>query len=241
MRKILLALILTAIIIITFIIMKNGIGPLKVLGFQGLSEKNENLTNIIGEANAKKDEYKQALDKMQTDAASLSRAKKAYLDLVTVSTDSDIEQALQTKTYTIEYLWSRIGNYATKEGVVAKMEVVNSSLGTAEFKNLNFTITGSYLSLISFISDIENDSQLEFTIDNFDMTKERATFTIKDVKILEEKTESTVGGTETTTQTSTNSNTNQNTTSETNANTTSASASSTVNTDNSTSSQETNQ
>ena len=131
--------------------------------------------------------------------------------MITVSTDSEIQSALQIRTYTIEYLWSQVGNHATKEGVVAKMDIGSSSLGDAAYKNLNFTITGSYLGITNFISDLENDSKLQFTIDDFDMKSQQATFVVKDVKILKENTTSTSSSTKTTN--STNSNTMANTTS----------------------------
>ena len=134
---------------------------------------------------------------MQSDVQSLAKAKKEYLDLVTVSTDSEIQNALQTKNYTIEYLWSRVGNHATKEGVVVKMEVVSSSIGSAEYNNLNFTATGTYLALTNFIYDLENDSNLDFTIDSFQMTSKKCTFTVKNVKIIKEKTTSSSSNTST--------------------------------------------
>ena len=68
------------------------------------------------------------------------------------------------------------------------MEVTSSSVGDPERRNLNFTATGSYLSITNFISDIENDTDLDFTIDNFDMTSGKATFVVKDVKIKKEST-----------------------------------------------------
>lgn len=176
-----------------------GLGGFRILSFQDIKNSNEELSKIIVDANDKNKQYDQQLAKIKTDTESLTKAKKAYLDLMTVSTDSEIQEALQTKTYSIEYLWSQVGNHATKEGVVTKMELTSSSVGDAERRNLNFTITGSYLAMTNFISDLENDSSLDFTIDNFDMTNKRATFVVKDVKIKKEMT--TVSSNESTTTT----------------------------------------
>lgn len=190
MRKILLSILGALLVIIAILFMVNGmaIGSLQVLGFQGLSEKNQELTNQISTANEKKEQYTQELDKIEQNTKSLAAAKKEYLDLVTISSTSDIQKALQTKTYTIEYLWSRVGNYATREGITVKMEVAASSLGGSEYKNLNFTANGNYLAITNFIYDIENDTDLDFTIDNFDMKKDTASFVVKDIKILPEAT-----------------------------------------------------
>ena len=101
-----------------------------------------------------------------------------------MSTDSDIKEALQTKTYTIEYLYSKLGNHARKNGLAdLNLQFSSSTIGAQDYKNLTFTVNGKYLQVISFISDIENDSDLDFTIDNFSMTKDNAKFTVKDLKL----------------------------------------------------------
>ena len=70
------------------------------------------------------------------------------------------------------------------------MTLGTSTLGAENYKNLNFTVGGQYLAISQFIRDLENDSTLDFTIDSFDMTSSQATFTVKDVKIQQEKTSS---------------------------------------------------
>lgn len=210
MRKVLLAILMIVFIVIMAFTMKDGfeIGSFKILGFQEIEKENDELTGLIADANAKKEEYQSSLDLLESDAVAMSKAKKAYLDLVNVSTDSDIQQALQTKTYTIEYLWSKVGNYAEKEGIKLKMELVNSTIGGSGYRNLNFTLDGSYLSIINYISDIENDSELDFTIDNFSMTKNNAKFTVKDIKIDQSETLSNTSSYETTGVSANSSNTN---------------------------------
>lgn len=185
MRKILLSLVMIVLIVIMAVTMKNGltVGSFKLPGFQEIEKKNDELTELIANANEKKDEYQGSLDLLESDGAAMAKAKKEYLDLVQVSTDSDIKEALQTKTYTIEYLWSKVGNYAAKEGLVIKVELTNSTVGAQDYRNLAFTLDGKYLQIINFIFDIENDSDLDFTIDNFSMTKDNAKFTVKDIKL----------------------------------------------------------
>lgn len=189
MRKLLLAILLILLVFVAGLTMKNGIsiGSLQIKGFQGIAEENQQLTLSIENAQNKENEYlNEVLPKITSDTANLSKAKKDYLDLVTVSTTSEIQQALQSKTYSIEYLWSIVGNYATKEGVVTKMEVSSSNVAETGYRNLNFTVTGSYLAMTNFIYDLENDSNLDFTIDNFSMTSKQCTFVVKDIKIKKE-------------------------------------------------------
>lgn len=185
MRKILLSLVMIILIVIMAFTMKSGVtvGAFKLPGFQEIEKKNDELTELIAEANSKKQEYQGSLDLLESDASAMAKAKKDYLDLVQVSTDSDIKEALQTKSYKIEYLWSKIGNYAHKEGVNPKVEWGASTVGAQDYRNLQFTLDGKYLQIINFINDLENDADLDFTIDNFSMTKDNAKFTVKDIKL----------------------------------------------------------
>lgn len=188
MRKTLLSVLLVLLIILIVLFMKNGIGfgSFQVYGFQSISEKNDELTEAISDANTENDRYTSALSKIDTDVEELAGAKKKYLDLIAQSSESEIKDATQTKIYTIEYLWSKIGNHATKEGVTLKMEVASSTLNDQDYRNLNFTVDGEYLAIVQFIYDLENDSDLDFIAENFNMTSKHATFTVKDVKIQRE-------------------------------------------------------
>ena len=66
------------------------------------------------------------------------------------------------------------------------MSIASSTLNAEGYKNLNFTVSGEYFAINQFIRDIENDSNLDFTIDSFGMTASQATFVIKNVKIQQE-------------------------------------------------------
>ena len=69
-----------------------------------------------------------------------------------------------------------------------KMDVVTSG-AAKDVYNLKFTVTGSYISITDFISDIENDSTLGFKIEEFKMSPSgsegdlQATFTCKEITI----------------------------------------------------------
>lgn len=190
MRKALLSILLILSLILVFLFIKNGlsIGSFHVYGFEDIKAKNDELTTSINSANTESQNYTSALSKLEQDVQTLTKDKKTYLDLIAQSTESEIRQATQTKTYTIEYLWSQIGNHATAQGVTLKMQLANSTLSDQEYRNLNFTADGPYLAITQFIYDLENDSNLDFTIDNFEMTASHATFTVKDVKIIRENT-----------------------------------------------------
>ena len=220
MRKLLISILLILLIIMAALFVTNGIniGPLQVLGVSQIQAANDELTKQINEAKAANENYEGKLSQLQKDISELTQSKEECLNRINASTESQIQDATQTKNYTIEYLWSAVGNHATKNGVTIKMDVTTGSIANSEYKNLSFTVTGNYLSITNFITDIENDSTLEFTIDNFSMEKEKCTFTVKDVKIQQEKT--TVPNNANSSTNSNTSNTTSNTTTNTTTNTT---------------------
>ena len=189
MKNILLTILTILITVIMVIVMKSGIniGSLHILGFQGIADENQKLLDVIAQSKQKNNEYTAKLQTINSDSEKLATAKKEYFDLVQVSTTSEIQEAMQIKSYRVEYLWSRVGNHATKEGVKVKMEIASSSIGDSAYKDLKFTVNGNYLAITNFIYDLENDESLDFTIDDFDMKSDVASFTVKDVKIIQEE------------------------------------------------------
>ena len=189
MKNILLTILTILITVIMVIVMKSGIniGSLHILGFQGIAEENQKLLDAIEQSKQKNNEYTAKLQTINSDSEKLATAKKEYFDLEQVSTTSEIQEAMQIKSYRVEYLWSRVGNHATKEGVKVKMEIASSSIGDSAYKDLKFTVNGNYLAITNFIYDLENDESLDFTIDDFDMKSDVASFTVKDVKIIQEE------------------------------------------------------
>ena len=189
MRKVLLSILAIAVLIVTILFLKFGItiGKVRIAGLDEIGKQNKQLNAKITEIKKDKDTYTDSLTQFKEDIESLSTAKQKYLDLVDVSSDNQIKQATQNKKYTIEYLWTRVGVHATDKGVSVKMDISDSSLENEEYKNLNFTCNGNYLALTSFISSIENDSNLNFTIDNFEMTNKQCKFVVKDVRIQQDQ------------------------------------------------------
>ena len=199
MRKVLISILLILLIVMVALCIKDGIniGPLQVLGVEGINNKNEELTQKINEAKTANENYTTMLNKLKQDIESLTKSKEECLSLINISTESQLQEATQTKNYTIEYLWSRVGNHATQEGVKIRMDITSGTI----YRNLKFTVTGNYLAITNFITSLENDSTLEFTIDDFSMTQNECTFTVKNVKVQQETTTSSSSSASNTTQT----------------------------------------
>ena len=208
MRKLLISILLILLIVMTVLCVKNGIniGPLHVLGVTQIQDANGELTRKIAEAKNTNDNYANKLTEIKDLITDLGEARSEYLQTINVSTESEIRETTQTKNYTIEYLWSQVGNHATQEGVNIRMDVVS---GVDEnTKNLNFTVSGNYLAITNFITELENDSSLQFTIDEFSMTQNQCTFVVRDVFIRNETTMTSQNNTTTNTNATTNTTTN---------------------------------
>lgn len=192
MKKMLILVLIALLIALAAFIGIKGvtIGSVEILGIQGIQEKNSELDEKIQEA-AKLAEktYQQAVSEVNINAKKLQEEKKNYEDMTVISEDGEVQIANQIEKYEIETLWVKLGNHATKEGVVMKMDVTNGSSGAQGSYNLNFTATGGYVQIEDFISSIENDSTLGFKIEEFKMIPSgnelQATFVCKDIPIKE--------------------------------------------------------
>ena len=191
MKDILITVIYILLTVVIIICMVKGltVGSFRILSISNIKQESLNLDNEVDELNNLKNvTYKKKIDDLQTATKDLTTAKQKYLDLASVSSDEEIQEANLEQTYAMEFLWNKVGSYATKEGVTLKWDV--SSTGVNNKYTLNFTTTGSYVGVISYIYALENDSDLAFRIENFKMTASgenvTATFTVNNVAIKAE-------------------------------------------------------
>lgn len=208
MKNILISVISILLTVIIIICMFRGIsiGQFKILSIPEIKLSSIKLDSEIEELNNLKNvTYKKKLNDLQSSIKNLTSAKQSYLDLASISTDTEIQQANQEQTYAMEFLWNKVGTYATNQGLALTWNVV--STGVNNKYTLNFTITGSYIGIINYIYLLENDSELAFRIENFkivsagaassnsnsnsnsstqDNTKVTATFTVSNIGIKEE-------------------------------------------------------
>ena len=191
MKDILITVISILLTVVIIICMVKGltVGSFRILSISNIKQESLNLDNEVDELNNLKNvTYKKKIGDLQTATKDLTTAKQKYLDLASVSSDEEIQEANLEQTYAMEFLWNKVGSYATKEGVTLKWDV--SSTGVNNKYTLNFTTTGSYVGVISYIYALENDSDLAFRIENFKMTASgenvTATFTVNNVAIKAE-------------------------------------------------------
>lgn len=197
MRRILIGILTILLIVMAVLVITKGltIGNFKILSVQQIIEGNDKLTEEISQTEKLiKSEYPTKLDELDTNVSSLLAAKEEYQDLADVSTKSEINKATTVETYTVEFLWTRLGRHATAEGVYLSYTPTKNSI--------KFTVSGDYVPILSFISAIENDSKLGFRIENFKLipggNNLQATFETRNINI---KTEGVSNGTQSNTTT----------------------------------------
>lgn len=193
------------------------IGNFKILSIQQISKESNNIDTQIESLKEKIDKDYPAKDsELKTKYKTLEAEKEKYLQLSSVSTESELQRANKRPEYVMQFLWIRLGNHAKDQGVKMSIGVVNGSSKVTGYYDLNFTITGQYVRIINFITAIENDTKLEFKIEEFklkpqtDNTELQATFKVKDIGF--DLTTTQMINTTTETQAQTNNSTEENTT-----------------------------
>lgn len=189
MRKLLIGILIIVLLVLAgfMLIDRVNIGSLEILGIEAIVDKNNELDQKILEATRLATvTYQGKLDTLNSANKQLQQEKQSYQNYV--GAEDGTGAVSQIQSYEVEYLWTKIGNYAKREGVVLKMDVAvnNAVLGTYD---LNFTVTGTYVGITEFIYDIDNDSSLLFKVENFKLLPNAedgtlvATFTCKDISI----------------------------------------------------------
>lgn len=202
MRKILISLLIVLLLSVAYLMAFRGINILgmEVLSLVQIKDKNSELEQKLENVSTLTSiDQPKAIATLNNDIKQLIIAKEEYNDKVLYSSEGDIAQAAQTIPYETEYLWTRLGNHAKKNGINLRYELRQTSASIVESKSakqydLYFTLTGSYVSISEFIAAIENDSSLNFKIENFilnptqDSTEIlKATFIVKEISVKTEQ------------------------------------------------------
>lgn len=225
MKKLLMLILIGLLLALSAFIVMSGfeMGKIEVLSYTGLRDKNTELDKTIQQASklAEKD-FREIVGTVDESSKKLEQIKKEYQDMIAITEEGEAQVTAQIERYEVETLWVKLGNYATSEGAVVRIDIVQGN--TSNTYNLRFTVNGSYISITDFISDIENDSTLGFKIEEFRMLPAenndlQATFVCKEIGIKEISATSNpnIGTTQVVNNTTTNT---TNTTNATNTNTT---------------------
>ena len=219
MRKILLIIVIILIIAFGYVSLTKGIqiGNLRISSIMQIDEDSKKLETKTEEINSLIDiDYPKKRAELIEASKKMEEAKTKYLDETNLSSDEEIQNALQIESFDIERLYVKLGVHANREGVNLKFVLNPSSSGSNDTKDIAFTVNGSYIGITNFIYAIEDDEELDFRIYNFKLVPYQndllqGSFTVKDVRIT---SNSLNEGLSSSIQTNTEQNNNVNTTNE---------------------------
>ena len=191
MRKILMILIIVLLGVMCYFSIMSGIklGNFEISSIKQIENQSKVLNSKIEEINTLIDaEYPRKINQLKTANDSMQQAKSEYLKYTNFSTDEEILEAMQEKSYTIEFLWANLGLHARNEGINLTFEIAKSSTGANNANDINFTVNGSYIAITNFIYAIENDTELNFRIENFKLLPHKdeilqGTFKVRNITI----------------------------------------------------------
>ncbi len=181
MKKVLIGLLILILIALGINTIINGmeIGSLNVLGYENIRQKNNELDQKIEEAATLTGvTFPEKLGTLNTDSNKLKTVKEQYQDKIAYSSEENVQKAQTDEIYQVDFLFTRLGNYAKKNGVTMALSAkFSSSTNDHDIYDLNFIVNGKYSLIADFIREIENDSRLKFTIEDFSLAPNAGTNT----------------------------------------------------------------
>ncbi len=168
---------------LTYFIFKSGINlsgkvpflnSADVMSYSEIRAQGDELNNNIAMIEKlNKTELPLAKSQVDTEIARFKEQQRKYEILESNASEAEIAEANKKVEYLLDYLWIVIGNYANDNDVRFKMTTDDTNL------RIDFDITGSYVSVINFIYDIENDKNLNFNLNGIKMARSTSTDTTK--------------------------------------------------------------
>ena len=147
---------------------------INVLSYNQIIEQGSSLDSKLKRINTlNTSEIVSARNNVETEKANFEAKRDSYAKLEANASEEEIAEANKKQEYLLDYLWIIIGNYANDNNVKFKMTTDEVNL------RINFDITGSYVSIINFIYDIENDENLKFNLNGIEIASSSSADTTK--------------------------------------------------------------
>ena len=177
-KKLILVAVSAISLYLTYIMIVNGINlerlNINVLSYNQIIEQGSSLDSKLKRINTlNTSEIVSARNNVETEKANFEAKRDSYAKLEANASEEEIAEANKKQEYLLDYLWIIIGNYANDNNVKFKMTTDEVNL------RINFDITGSYVSIINFIYDIENDENLKFNLNGIEIASSSSADTTK--------------------------------------------------------------
>ena len=177
-KKLILVAVSAISLYLTYLMIVNGINlerlNINVLSYNQIIEQGSSLDSKLKKINTlNTSEIVSARNNVETEKANFEAKRDSYAKLEANASEEEIAEANKKQEYLLDYLWIIIGNYANDNNVKFKMTTDEVNL------RINFDITGSYISIINFIYDIENDENLKFNLNGIEIASSSSADTTK--------------------------------------------------------------
>jgi len=178
MKKILISILFVLLIVLAGFLIA---GNIQLVGWENknindIKNTNEKLKEQIEIAKqVNNQEYPQTVDEIESSIKNLKIEKEKYESKVNYISE-DVELGIvEIKEYKIEHLWIVLQNYAKKENVELKLDLLETS--AEGVYDLDITVVGEYIGITDFIYNLEKDDTLGFKISNFKLVPSTSTTT----------------------------------------------------------------
>lgn len=168
MKKILLGMLIILLLTILAVILMNSlpVGNYKVESISDIKDASMKLTSSYNNAvDVTNMVYPNKIANLGEKIGRLADVKEEYDNKTrSIKGDKNLNLGL-LKKYQISFLWKTVGQYATNNGLVLQLDIRGTT--TTDVYDLEFSVIGNYVGITDFISDVENDSNLKFIIEDF--------------------------------------------------------------------------
>ena len=189
------------VVLVTFVLItsllviagRKGIqfGNVSILSLKQIAEKKEQVKVAETSLELESTKYSILENKLNSLKKEFEQEKAKY-EAISPETVTMINELNAKDKYSIEYIWIKLGNYASANHLEIVVAEPGNSLNSEETKEdsiFTIQVEGSYTDVAEFIFHLESDSELSFKLDNIEMeyvsgTQIKATFDVKDIVIL---------------------------------------------------------
>ena len=177
MKRLILFILLVLLALASYLVMWEGFESetsIPTYTYKQVEAKHEALNGEIAKLNdlntRQFNEAKQGIN----DAVKLYEEKKSEYE--TLAEEQRNMAYDSTDLYDLDFIWTKVGNYASSHNVVLKLDIIKSATATTESNeyvicDLEFNCVGEYIGITDFIYDVEDDDRFKFEISDFNMVK----------------------------------------------------------------------
>ena len=147
------------------------------MSYKQINDKSNSINDLIEKYKNKNTKELEAKQKqLSTQIEEYGKQKKDYEDIL-AKKQTDLANIDAANCYEVDFLWTKVGNFATEHGVDLEFNVTKnvSDQNKNEYvlTDLNFIVTGSYEAILKFVNSLEREERLEFEIRDFNMSRKK--------------------------------------------------------------------